>query len=976
MANADVIEVRQGLVGSMSFADLGRHLPGGFATPGSVDMPAALIIPLFLLYIWFLGCICRRSGHTFVKVRPERFAVQMPTPTFASQARQLQLALIQSLAIVFSVAVPLYQHLSTLRFCLDPHTATGLEAAIEHVQTLQLPWEARTSVPRCSAEFVIEQFLGNAGIVSSVQRFPRAMMNITDEYDVPLSCGSHGVQVLAPMSGESPLIATWRFFAIVVYNLHLMPQPTLGEAASAVQRERTRNSSAIISWPTLPGLKNKESFRFIRYHDALLQHNGGYPDATTASTSGLVCASRRGPQAVEDAIWDCQMRGVSNVLLIGLFLATTVLRINVLTDQAEIQNLVGQVGLSRSDRQRLRFLRHRIGTGWFASIPRLVVLYVPVVLAALILWVVNSRASTVTPCSAQLSQEVATFSIMFFYLPSLVSRGLVRAAALQESVGLRGEASMLLIITLCIFALAVAARHFFFSTLMGFALVRVLLAAAAATVILFIPAQYAAYDEWLRRTARQQRQVKNYLERQCYRCHTRELPGVSARTTKSDSSLLDGPERLTWQCGVFLVIGSLALLDNFISPVTLWIDLGFYVMAHALLKSADWGCLQGSYQAAYLCCCCGCCRHRSSAEWFQALGARTGLSFDGLASRAQERAISERRSRSNLRVEEGSSSSPSVRSLSLRIDVGSVGVENVLRNLATRGIFLDHLRNEFSVEPGLFVVDVWKLQSGDEVSDEDVEESVGRIWTSYIVPDSEMWINLPAIVTKRIGWLLQQMNEDGLHIPDTPGFVEPGLAALTSPTAGEEDLEAPSGMILTGASDSILAGASEASLLPRSATSSARRIPPRRRGSTSSQKDVTSQPKEPRRFSLVGTQAPSIQQELKVSELVFRDRTDVLGEGGDEKLPTLVELIESVDSGVRISESADGHTSTGTSARGSQPGAASRGDLLYRARHVFDTALRTTLRGLQIDSFARFQRTAAMKQVLRVLQNESSTDED
>lgn len=97
------------------------------------------------------------------------------------------------------------------------------------------------------------------------------------------------------------------------------------------------------------------------------------------------------------------------------------------------------------------------------------------------------------------------------------------------------------------------------------------------------------------------------------------------------------------------------------------------------------------------------------------------------------------------------------------------------------------------------MLDAWRLEDAEEIPDDDLEEAAGVVWSRFVAPGSEMWVNLSALVVRRVSKSLWDLNAAGLRIPGAPGFRKPpaessegtlGMASLRVDSDEVEDVAA------------------------------------------------------------------------------------------------------------------------------------------------------------------------------------------
>ncbi|KAA0162341.1 hypothetical protein FNF28_04760 [Cafeteria roenbergensis] len=481
------------------------------------------------------------------------------------------------------------------------------------------------------------------------------------------------------------------------------------------------------------------STRFALFADNPMQATAGLVDGVFYRPTWFHCASRQGLD-VRRAEQDCRVDIVMSTACAGLIFSVILMRMMRLADLAEIQGSASEEWTSRADAERTRVLRKRSGGSLWMQLRRFLHLQIgPFILNMTFLGTSYLRGSS--PCDAGELATWFSFAVVLWFLPSIISKGVMRISSFRESLGMRTEVLALSAVsTVSVFAPS-AARQLLFEFAVGVAFVRALLCAM----------------------------------------------------------------------GIF---------------------------ASAALPS-HWAAVEGAASQALL-------------------------------------------------------------------------LESVLRHPSARTHLLQHLRQEFCVETALFVLDVWRLNDDVEVHDDDVPEAAARIWTTYIRAGSERWVNLSSMAVSRVSRELQALNEAGLALAGTPGYV--------SGTSDDDDVVMP---------------VIRSSLPERQAS---------RALSSSSSSRPAAHPTwlQPRSAASLQPGAGAHRGKEATSTHVAAAKWQA--QPCPPRGPVSPKLRPAIELG-----------------------------LIERARHAFDQASKLTLRTLRVDNFARFQRTDAFVKAQAALQIAADT---
>jgi len=290
-----------------------------------------------------------------------------------------------------------------------------------------------------------------------------------------------------------------------------------------------------------------------------------------------------------------------------------------------------------------------------------------------------------------------------------------------------------------------------------------------------------------------------------------------------------------------------------------------------------------------------------------------------------------------------------------------------------------HLRGEFCVETALFVLDVWRLRDPDEVADDDVPEAAARLWTVFVRPGAEQQVNLSSRSVRRVSDELKRLSGLGLRMPGAPGYVEPSAPVDTDVTGPADASEAPLTPSVGMADDDdawdgLGAGGAGASARPQAQPIE---------GGGGGIHSVLGRALLERadQMSAVGHRRSSdLTAHMHAgsgSRSEQRSRRHV-GGGGRGSGGGSLQMSHGSESRSVDGRGPDGGA-WGTPVHG-RPRAdtgveRADSDLLRRARHAFDDAVRTTLVTLGHDAYARFRRTPEYVTAVVMLREGRGTDE-
>jgi hypothetical protein len=656
----------------------------------------------------------------------------------ATQVRSAQLTILQLVAVLLFVLVPMSRHTLAQAFCAVQQPAAGIEQVFQWTQLmLKLPWEQEVSVNRCSAEAAISVQSSGAPEWLKNDSLPKSFVPLdldTMGYIPPVHCGSRVVYPVHSLVGESPVPSSnsaASFFLFTPYNL---VSPTAREASALVLRERlaecaNQTGSCLSTAATvtkMKTIKGRSVLGYALYRDTLLQLNGGFPLAAFAGTTTLACASRMSDEAMlRIAVANCLAREIAVIMSTGLILSIILVRMTDLAAYAEIQALVGVSKLTTSERKRLALLRTKVKAHWLVGDVFKVLSKLGLPTFISIGLALASASGSTSACNLSQQTNMVQLLLFAFFVPGILTRGVLRIASLNENFGLLSETMTTFVVLVGLLASGAISRGWLFQALPGLALIRMGLSAIILLVSIWIPVHFATLDGW-RRVAKR---ITLTLSGRCcklVRPEGRELTPRGQRIASSLAHLLGCLENML----VFpLSVRDVVLL--IIASVRKW------CLKRVCTKHRD---VEDAVEDAY-----------DVLPW-------SPQSPGGGVVREEE---------------DGSKQSFVVKLKTSDVASRQITAVAVLRHPVARQRFLQHLRAEFCSENALFAIDCWRLDDRSAVLDTEVELEVGRIWSTYIRPDSEMWVNISGANYKRVETELRALMTAGLRIPGAPGYRPP-----------------------------------------------------------------------------------------------------------------------------------------------------------------------------------------------------------
>jgi hypothetical protein len=610
-----------------------------------------------------------------------------------------------------------------------------------------------------------------------------------------------------PVTEPSSVSVMMRALSSVVLGTQALARHTNSEAAYRAARFGALGLSgpAPLDIGSANGLGVSSTLYTAPYLDAEAQQRNGFSGHYVSSATFLQCAVRRN-EGILDAQTTCLTMGATRILVAGLLLTTTLLRMRRLADMADVQALTGIGLLTTSERHRLRELKQRGSTSLWGALWQLLQLQLVPLVAGGFYVAIHIDGAFLHACNPNYSSEGIMLLLYIWFLPIIASDGLTRTASLTETVGLASETSLMALVSLITLASGAIGRAYLFEFGMAIAIIRFILLAMVVTATLTLPGQWAAYDGWERRIGSVVTTSRCAAAALCLQPAPSRLPlakrarygGSNDRSAARGFASLGQARR---SCLFRAVVNSATLSDNTASCVIVPIQLfhGLLVMSASCFVSVLKRC--GVVRAGCELPCSTGNRHRLERK---------------LSGRRQLEVAS--RTRSSYRAASGSGKSASaelgddgndeaggeqqtVAAASAPVAVEDadtlmerITAEQVLAHTEAREFFLRHLRAEFSVEAGLFVVDVWTLRDVVDTPDDQVPEAVARIWQEYIAQGADLCVNLSAFVVKRVERELSQLNSDGFYMLGTPGYDADEAARESSDGMEGDESLSPSAM--------------------------------------------------------------------------------------------------------------------------------------------------------------------------------------
>jgi len=827
---------------------------------GNVDNQVSTAFAVLLFLVWSATCFARRRNSAFLK------------------ARMWQLVLLQTFALYMNMAVSVRKELVAFWFCSAEAPAPGLEGAMAAISSqLRLPWETVLSVDECTSEAGLYTTHGDSWTTYRPPETAKTLSLKSSQWQAPLSCASRVITPELSLANSSVAHAIGQFRPFSALFLRTRNEDEAARLTEAAVQIRTADENGVTALrfdhqPT----QTTSSTRFALFADNPMQATAGLVDGVFYRPTWFHCASRQGLD-VRRAEQDCRVDIVMSTACAGLIFSVILMRMMRLADLAEIQGSASEEWTSRADAERTRVLRKRSGGSLWMQLRRFLHLQIgPFILNMTFLGTSYLRGSS--PCDAGELATWFSFAVVLWFLPSIISKGVMRISSFRESLGMRTEVLALSAVsTVSVFAPS-AARQLLFEFAVGVAFVRALLCAMGIFASAALPSHWAAVEVWQRRGR-----------------------WGDGRQHRGRGSGRRGAGRCVWQAAATVTIHVLAFLDNCFSPFVLL-----------------FGC-----SVSLLRCCFSAGSRAASARGGKAPSVEFDLGTDSVAHAGARLSPSNRPPHtaadggdSSLwgRIATGGAAagSPTPGSVNQGAASQALLLESVLRHPSARTHLLQHLRQEFCVETALFVLDVWRLNDDVEVHDDDVPEAAARIWTTYIRAGSERWVNLSSMAVSRVSRELQALNEAGLALAGTPGYV--------SGTSDDDDVVMP---------------VIRSSLPERQAS---------RALSSSSSSRPAAHPTwlQPRSAASLQPGAGAHRGKEATSTHVAAAKWQA--QPCPPRGPVSPKLRPAIELG-----------------------------LIERARHAFDQASKLTLRTLRVDNFARFQRTDAFVKAQAALQIAADT---
>lgn len=659
----------------------------------------------------------------------------------------------QVLAAYASMLEPLQPQQAVTYFCTNRTLSVGVAEALDRqAHTLQMPWQSPAiSVDACSSWHQLD--LG--------ERRPANNHGVWSRESVSgprtPSCADHSLMPAVEVDFGSSMAVIMRGLSSIALGTHAVPRVTNGLAAFQAARfgALSQGTPAPLDLGEADNLGTSSTLFTTAYLDAKAQQQNGFAGHVSPPSMMLQCAVRRG-QGMQDATARCISMGVTRFLVAGVMLTTALLRMRRLGDMAEAQQLTVGGTLTGSDRQRLHEIRLRGSTSLWGALWQLLKLQMVPVAWAVFYVVIHIDGAFLHACNPSYTSEGILLLIFIWFLPLIASEGLTRIAALDERVGLTSETALTAVISLVTLASSAVGRAYVFEFAVAIAMVRFILLSCTVTATLTLPAHLAAFDTWEPRIGSAMARSRWLSAALCVQHEHGNRGGHAVQPRPATPSAPVTLARARRSAAFCVLVHCFACSDNAASVV---------VVPSSLL----WAVAEGSGR-----CCLGVLRRAGAIEDSDAATRRTrGQRNDRKTTGTAGKRISGPRSQPSaedderLAVPNESETPPDTDDSEAALE--RITVEQLLAHPEARLPLLRHLRAEFSVEAGLFVIDVWALQDRADTPDRLVPATVARIWQSYVVPGADMGVNLGSVAVRRVEATLRRLNRAGLHMPGTPG---------------------------------------------------------------------------------------------------------------------------------------------------------------------------------------------------------------
>jgi len=498
----------------------------------------------------------RRSDHRFRRctlclvtclraaLAAEMFKGTHPLCFFGPlQVRQWALIAVQTGFLVLNAFIILNLQHSASFYCTHGRSVVGLEALFSHVRlTLQLPWDSAVSRDACIAEAGLRAAFGESWTTRAPYRQARSLSGRSGAWARPLACSAPVVMPELTLRNSSTARAIGDFRA---YSMALLQGEqnrgvaSLSDVARQISTVPGAGPSPLRLHHALTQATSASTFATMM--DAEMQLSGGNAASLYARSLWLQCAVRSGASTAE-AEADCLLATMWKYGCTALALGATLLRVRRLADMAEEQSLV--LGLSQwmtsQDKRRSAELRARTSAGRCRTCGRLACTQIAPAIC-LVVYFALAQAGLSHPCADSMAPEAMLLGVTMWFLPAIVSDGLLRNASVKDLLGLRLETTVLTVLCAATVMPSLIAKQYAFQFVSGFVMLQTGLAFCGIVMSLAAPAHWAAVPEWT---------------------------GTSTRWVESCGS---GKARSggTTSCAAVGLSHLLAVLDNMVSPCVL-----------------------------------------------------------------------------------------------------------------------------------------------------------------------------------------------------------------------------------------------------------------------------------------------------------------------------------------------------------------------------------------------------------------------
>ncbi|KAA0147496.1 hypothetical protein FNF29_07342 [Cafeteria roenbergensis] len=388
---------------------------------GNVDNQVSTAFAVLLFLVWSATCFARRRNSAFLK------------------ARMWQLVLLQTFALYMNMAVSVRKELVAFWFCSTEAPAPGLEGAMAAISSqLRLPWETVLSVDECTSEAGLYTTHGDSWTTYRPPETAKTLSLKSSQWQAPLSCASRVITPELSLANSSVAHAIGQFRPFSALFLRTRNEDEAARLTEAAVQIRTADENGVTALrfdhqPT----QTTSSTRFALFADNPMQATAGLVDGVFYRPTWFHCASRQGLD-VRRAEQDCRVDIVMSTACAGLIFSVILMRMMRLADLAEIQGSASEEWTSRADAERTRVLRKRSGGSLWMQLRRFLHLQIgPFILNMTFLGTSYLRGSS--PCDAGELATWFSFAVVLWFLPSIISKGVMRISSFRESLGMRTE---------------------------------------------------------------------------------------------------------------------------------------------------------------------------------------------------------------------------------------------------------------------------------------------------------------------------------------------------------------------------------------------------------------------------------------------------------------------------------------------------------------------------------------------------------